>query len=439
MSPTLRHGLPAAFLTALVLSIGFGAIAGADSTFPPPVQVGELKQILASDAAEDDSFGNDIATSGDIAVVGARGAGTNGAAYVLYRDAGGTDNWGEVAKIEPSDASTIEGFGQSVALDGDTIVVGAQFDSLSGGTYEGAAYVFERDAGGADNWGEVKKLTASDPEGGSKFAFRVAINGDTVIVGAPDKDEVVQWEGAAYVFERDAGGTNNWGEVKKVVALAPNAYEHFGSDVAVSDDTAFIGAPRNDNQGSETGAVYVLERNLGGANNWGVLKIVYGSDATIQSSFGTSVAVSGGALIVGAPGVGYYKDPEPPTVFHPFAGAAYIFDRDQGGPDHWGEVKKVTPPEPQAYAEFGLSVAIDADYAIVGSYKYDRPTGAAFAHQRDHGGPNFWGRLAELEPSATEPARTSRVPRLSAAQRPLSALLTRTRQTMMAVPPMRLM
>ncbi len=106
-----------------------------------------------------------------------------------------------------------------MAVSGDTAVVGAILED-AGGTSAGAAYVFERNQGGANNWGQVKKLTASDAEDGDYIGEAVAISGDTAIVGAPRLGL-----GFAYVFRRDQGGTDNWGEVKKLTASDPQASE----------------------------------------------------------------------------------------------------------------------------------------------------------------------------------------------------------------------
>ncbi len=117
----------------------------------------------------------------------------------------------EVKKLIASDAQAGDNFGFSVAVSGDTAVVGAPFE----GSRAGAAYVFQRDQGGAGNWGEVKKLTASDAEAGDRFGVSAAVSGDTAVVGARSEGSEA---GAAYVFHRDEGGANNWGEVKKLTA-----------------------------------------------------------------------------------------------------------------------------------------------------------------------------------------------------------------------------
>ncbi len=103
-----------------------------------------------------------------------------------------------------------------------------------------------RDEGGANNWGEVKKLTASDADADDGFGHYIAVSGDIAVVGARNNDDAGTDSGSAYVFARDLGGPDNWGEVKKLTASDAAASQLFGVSVAVSGDIAVVGAPRND-------------------------------------------------------------------------------------------------------------------------------------------------------------------------------------------------
>src|SRR3990172_5247287 len=166
----------------------------------------------------------------------------------------------QVKKLTASDAEAGDAFSFfSVAVSGDTAVVGAPFED-AGGEDAGAAYVFERNQGGANNWGEVKKLIASDAQLLDRFGFSVAVSGDTAVVGAYEEDAMAGNAGAAYVFERNQGGAGNWGEVKKLIASDAQADDRFGSS-AVSGDTAVVGALFEDAGGDNAGAAYLFERN----------------------------------------------------------------------------------------------------------------------------------------------------------------------------------
>jgi len=144
-------------------------------------------KLTASDGAANDRFGSSVSISGDVAIVGASGNDDNGtdsgSAYTFARKEGGTDNWGEVTKLPASDAVSTALFGFSVSISGDLAIVGAVGNDDYGSS-SGSAYIFARNEGGANNWGEVTKLTASDAVSLALFGFSVSISGDVAIVGA---------------------------------------------------------------------------------------------------------------------------------------------------------------------------------------------------------------------------------------------------------------
>jgi len=354
----------------LAIIVAAGLLFGPAGLRPEPQSaeaafLSEVKKLLASDAQPFDQFGFRVAVSGDTAVVGAygedAGTGNEGAAYVFQRDQSGMNNWGEVKKLTASDAAAGDQFGWSVAVSGDTAVIGAQGEGAGG-----AAYVFQRDQGGANTWGEVTKLTASNAGADDLFGYSVAVSGDTAVVGAFGEDAFLGNEGAAYVFQRDQGGANTWGEVKKLTASDAFGGDRFGSSVAVSVDTAVVGAYHEDGGAGDllpdAGAAYVFGRNQGGADNWGEVKKLTASDAQAGDLFGWSVAVSAGTAVVGA----FYEDGGAGDPLSN-AGAAYVFQRNQGGADNWGETKKLTASDAQADDSFGYSVAVSGDTAVVGA------------------------------------------------------------------------
>ncbi len=148
-------------------------------------------------------------------------------------------------------------FGISVAISGDTVVVGADDDDD------------ERDAGGPDNWGQVKKLNASDAGPGDFFGTAVAIDGDRIVVAAIGTDVGGANSGSAYVFERNAGGSGSWGQVKKLTAADAATQDLFGGSVSISGDTLVVGAYTDDSPLGDSGSAYVFERNAGGCGQLG--------------------------------------------------------------------------------------------------------------------------------------------------------------------------
>ena len=307
----MRHTLVAALAGASLL---FAATVSARETpagLSPEAwariveQLGGLPEtkLTASDATAGDIFGTSASVSGDTVVVGApqdNDAGSDsGSAYVFERDQGGADNWGEVTKLTASDAAANDFFGFSVSVSGDTVVVGA-LNNAAAGNAAGSAYVFERDQGGADNWGEVTQLTASDAAIGDEFGVSVSVSGDTLVVGAFAADGVGSDSGSAYVFERGLGGPDNWGEVTKLTASDAADGDIFGARVSVNGDSLVVGAPQDDDAGGDSGSAYVFLRDLGGPDAWGELADLTASDGAAGDRFGISVSVSGDTLVVGA-------------------------------------------------------------------------------------------------------------------------------------------
>ncbi|MEJ2212002.1 MAG: FG-GAP repeat protein, partial [Anaerolineae bacterium] len=178
---------------------------------------------------------------------------------------------GQVVKLTASDAAAGDRFGSSVAIDNDTVVVGAYWED-GAGIDRGAAYVFERNydrsnpsVPKADNWGQVAKLIASDPGNYDDFGFSVSISDDTIVVGVPwEEGSVGADRGAAYIFVRNQGGPDNWGQLKKLLASDGQSYAYFGRSVSISGDTIVVGAFRDGTSGSERGAAYIFERNGSG-------------------------------------------------------------------------------------------------------------------------------------------------------------------------------
>jgi hypothetical protein len=336
----------------------------------------QTKKLTASDGAANDRFGYSAAIDGDTVVVGAWAKNSNtGAAYIFERNQGGAQNWGQVQKLTAVDAAVNDQFGRSVAINVDTVVVGAWLKNSN----TGAAYIFERNQGGAENWGQVKKLAASDAVGGDDFGSSVSINADTVVVGAWVKNSNT---GAAYIFERNQGGAENWGQVQKLTASDAAANDYFGYSVAINADTVVVGA-------YSKGAAYIFERNQDGAEHWGQVQKLTSSDGIGGDQFGVSVAINIDTVAVGA--------------IHGnrgSSGAVYIFERNQNGVESWGQVQELTASDAALLDEFGISVAIDGDTVVVGAWAMNLATGgAAYIFERNQNGVEGWGEVQKLTAS----------------------------------------
>ncbi len=341
----------------------------------------QLQKISASDAALDNEFGYATAMSGDLAVVGAPGNNSGaGAAYIFERNQGGKDSWGQVTKITASDGAGGDGFGTSVAVSGHTVVVGAPDDDGMG-----SAYVFERNSGGSDTWGQVSKITASDGATGDEFGASVAVSGDTVVVGAPSDESNT---GAAYIFERNENGQDSWGQITKITASDGAGGDNFGTSVAISIDSVVAGSPGDDDGGESSGSMYVFARNQGGADSWGQVRKMVADDDAAGDALGTSVVIKGDVAAAGAPGS------------NSATGSAYVFYRNQGGVDNWGQVRQLLALDGETGDEFGHSLGFNGDWIVVGAYLEDdvaSGAGSIYVFDRNQGGADNWGQMIKIQ------------------------------------------
>lgn len=235
----------------------------AGATYPvtvDPLIVNEEVKLTASDAGHLDRFGDfdSVAISGATVVVGAHANGdagsSSGSAYVFFRSG---STWSEQAKLTASDAAADDQFGRSVSVSGDTVVVGAVGDD-DGGSDSGSAYVFTRSG---TLWSEQAKLTASDAAAGDWFGISVAVSGDTVVVGAPFDDGDHDRTGSVYVFLRS--GTL-WSQQAKLTSSDPEDSADLGISVSVSGDTVVAGARFDFSGANRTGSVHVYPVPLRG-------------------------------------------------------------------------------------------------------------------------------------------------------------------------------
>ena len=334
-------------------------------------------KLTASDRAEGDLFGISVSVSGKMAAVGASVNSTvsRKLGSVYVFEKGPSGTWSQT-KLTASDTAFDDAFGRSVSVSGERVIAGAQGDD-DGGSASGAAYVFERSSDGT--WSRTK-LTASDAAANDGFGASVSVSGERAIVGAPKDDDGGSASGAAYVFERSSDGT--WSETKLTASDAA-ADDRFGTSVSVSGTRAVVGAPWDDDGGSASGAAYVFERSSDGT--WSQTKLT-ASDAAADDRFGTSVSVSGTRAVVGAPlddGGGSNS------------GAAYVFERSSDGT--WSEVSKLLADDGAAGDTFGRSVAVSGERIIVGAETdgdNGEASGSAYVFKRNSDG--TWSQTAKL-------------------------------------------
>jgi uncharacterized delta-60 repeat protein len=344
---TLAAVAVSASAVSLDVITSYLGLTAPDNTFDMPKGCAWQEQAhkFASDGGPSDWFGYSVAISGDTAVVGAAGDDAQkGSVYVFVRN--GTA-WTQQQKLTASDGSADEAFGKSVAITGDTVIVGAFADDG-----KGAAYVFTRSG---TVWSEQQKLTASNGATGDRFGWSVAVNGDTAVVGSTIHSSA---RGSAYVFTRN--GTV-WSQQQELTASDGAANDIFGVSVELAGNTTVVGASQDD---LSRGSAYVFVRS---GTVWSEQQKLTASDGAGNDLFGASVSMSAETAVVGAYGDDSAK------------GSAYVFTRSG---TVWSQQQKLTASDGAANDSFGWSVSVSGDAAIVGAYLDDSNKGSAYVFTR---------------------------------------------------------
>lgn len=390
-----KPGIPQALTLSVLVALAAGR-TGSPAAWAQgnPATITETLILTASDGDLNDFFGVAVDLSGDYAAVGATGDDAvgfeAGAVYVYERDLEDPAAWNEVAKLTASDGRGGDQFGTRVALDGPTLVVGAPFVRAT--TDSGAAYVFERDPVDG-SWDEVAKLVPSDRGANDRFGIAVTVDGGRVAVGSVD-DELGPSAGAVYLFGRDQGGPGAWGQVTKITAPGGAAGDYFGNGVSLSGDLLAVGKPQGQPLGPAVGpgAVHLFREDPIDPALWVEEALLLASDGDFGNLFGYSVALDGNRVVAGAPAEdGRGSD----------AGAAYVYERDFGGPDAWGEIRKISAFDGEPNDSFGYAVDLEGDRAVVGAFLSDgagnnRGSAHVFVRDFNRDGKELWRQEAKL-------------------------------------------
>ncbi|MFT6387093.1 MAG: subtilisin family serine protease [Cellvibrionaceae bacterium] len=324
------------------------------------------QKVFASDGRALDRFGDQVAISGDTALIGAyRNGEHSGTAYIFVRNAEGL--WLEQQELVVSELSSGDVFGTSIALEGDTALVGAS------GFGQGVVFVFERSG---DVWIEQQILTANLGSSAYTFGRSLAVSGDTALIGANANDDSGVATGSAFVFVRTGGV---WVEQQQLFSGDGDLSDLFGLEVSLDGDTALISAYQDDDNAENSGAAYVYVRE---SEIWSLQQKLTASDGDFWDFFGIGVALSGDVALIGASG-----DNERVND----AGAAYIFERIGGV---WAEQQKLQASDPVASARFGNAVALNEGTALIGAYGQGS-TGGAYIFVNNAGS---WSEQEKLLP-----------------------------------------
>lgn len=282
-----------------------------------PDNWGLVKKMVSPTREYREYFGSSVAIEGDYVVAGAYYASR---AYMFEKNSGGVNNWGPVALLL-SQGTNFDTFGGDVAISGGYVVIGARSDDNvaigPGLQHSGAAYIFKKYPVGINGgWHLVKRITAPVMRANETFGSVVAIDGDHVVIGA---------SGAAYIFSKNNGGADQWGLAKKVTS-GTNIPSWFGASVAVKGGSVVVGAPgeqfdyQGENPVTNTGAAWVFHENRGGVGNWGQTAKIHAPDRDEGEYLGGAVALNETQILVGSP---QEHDGGPYVLDYP--GAVYSF------------------------------------------------------------------------------------------------------------------
>ena len=251
-------------------------------------------------------------------------------------------------KLTASDGTANDNFGSTLAIEGTTMMVGAE-DEGSNGSYGGEVYVFEHEG---SSWSEVVALTPPVPADEAQFGFSVAISGTTLFVGAIEDDGP---PGKVYVYDADGG---SWSLSQTLVPSDGSNNDNFGRSIAVSGNRLIVASPADDDNGSFSGSAYIFDYN---GSSWIQSAKLVPSDGAASDYLGyeKGVAISGDVAVVGA-----YRDDDDGTE----SGSAYIFRYDGTS---WSQTEKLTANDAASSDRFGYSVAISCDTVVVGANQND--------------------------------------------------------------------
>ena len=287
-------------------------------------------------------------------------------------------------RFDPVLPSFREQFGSSAAVDEDVLVIGAP-DDREVGFVTGAAYLFVR---GAEGWVFSRKLLPPAPGPNQTiyqgFGTSVDVDGDLVAVGFPKVGPGNSIDGEVHVFDRNAGGLDQWGRL--AILTPPPGCREFGTDVALDGNRLAVDAGDDGGQfGGWYGDVHLFGRHVGGENAWGSLASM--QDSQCSDGYGQRVSLDDDVLVVAAnpgrifQGCAGFSSPADPT--------AYVYERDFGGTGSWSLRTALTAPDPSS-ATFAWSAEVRGDRIAI------RDGAQVHLYERDAAHPQGWSLVTTV-------------------------------------------
>ncbi len=349
-------------------------------------QLFSRKNFILSPVSGDEDFGMQVSmpnldtimvSDSNVDVITATGSTNNdqGAIFVFGRNMGGDNNWGLVKQVTVTnpqlpDEALSDNLGIQMSCSNNIIAAVATRDNTPFGIGKKFVYIFEKDRGGLNNWGQVPdvRLEGSNLSVETSYGNSLELSQDLLVVGSslenfqPSPEAPVEnIEGAVYIYSRNQSGADKWGLVAR--RYAPDGFQgdRFGHSVSVSSETIAVSAIDRDlsTTRSNAGTVYILSKNEGGPNNWGVLPIrIIAADAAKDDNFGNFVRIRGEVLAVNASG--------DDVAGKANAGSIYLFERNLGGSNAWGAISggKFSIDNITGIERLGSSFSLDTNYLV---------------------------------------------------------------------------
>ncbi|MEA3228864.1 MAG: Ig-like domain-containing protein [Campylobacterota bacterium] len=325
----------------------------------------QIAKIKADDAEEDDYFGHSVAIDGDYIVVGAYKEDTtednSGAVYIFKRKSDDKDDVAQIAKIQAETPQENAMFGNSVAINGNYIVVGSSFENTDTEDDAGTAYLFKRNSDSKDDVEQIATINASNAGKEDWFGHSVSIDGDYIAVGAYGEDTEGDNTGSVYLFKRASDNKDDVSQIAMLLIDNARDYDYFGYSVAISGDYILVGAYGEDTTIGGAGTAYLFKRKSDREDDVALLSTFQAKEPHYKDYFGKSVAMDGTYMVIGA----YQEDVDDESD----SGAAYIFRRDIEDETDVIEIEKLQARTAQEDEKFGGAVSISKDNIAIATNK----------------------------------------------------------------------
>ncbi len=340
---------------------------------------GDAALLLPSDIAFNAGFGQHLAMDGDTLLAGSLWGDDHDGKVHSFRWNGSA--WIEESLIRPATVGISDRFGSTIVIQGDTAAITAIGDGPNYGDEEGSVYILQRSG---STWTEVTRLASPTPTYYGLFGDSLALDGNTLLVSAPGENAT---RGIVYVYDRDPV-TGAWQQSGQITAPSPGAGDGFGDAVALDGALAVVAAPTRDAGAENSGTVYAFRRS---GNAWALEKTFLPPTPSFELRFGrNAVAVDGDTIAI--------SNFEYDTPLEN-AGAVYVYTRSGSG---WNQQARLVATDPTLYASVGWSMSLEGNRLVAGAHVATGASyrsGAAYVFERSG---STWTQAAKLVGPGTE-------------------------------------